>query len=78
MILSDMKLKIFALLLFAIPVSAQKKPLDHTVYDSWQKVDTTIISPTGKYIAYIVSPQEGDGNLSIRSRQGKTIEISRG
>ena len=78
MILSDMKLKIFALLLFALPASAQKKPLDHTVYDSWQKVDTTIISPTGKYIAYIVSPQEGDGNLSIRSRQGKTIEIPRG
>ncbi len=73
-----MKLKILALLLLALPAGAQKKPLDHSVYDSWQKVDTTVVSRDGNYVAYVVSPQEGDGTLYIRSRQGKTLEIPRG
>ena len=46
---------------------AQKKPLDHTVYDQWQSVKETVMDPNGQFIAYTVVPQEGDGMLFIRN-----------
>jgi dipeptidyl aminopeptidase/acylaminoacyl peptidase len=42
-----------------------KKPLDHTVYDGWQSIGSKIISNNGKWVAYTVTPQEGDANLVI-------------
>ena len=59
----------------------QKKPLDHDVYDSWQAVSGTVLSPSGKVISYAVNPQEGDGTLFIRMTEKKgarTLEIPRG
>lgn len=57
---------------------AQKKPLDHSVYDSWQTVANTQISTRGNYIAYEVNPQEGDGQLVIHPKRGKDIIVPRG
>lgn len=45
---------------------AQKKPLDHTVYDSWQSIGEKAITADGRYIAFEVKLQEGDGELVIR------------
>ena len=59
----------------------QKKPLDHDVYDAWQAVGGTTLSPSGKVISYAVNPQEGDGTLYIRVKEKKdvrTIIIPRG
>lgn len=56
--------------------SAQKKPLDHTVYDDWQNIGEKMISNDGKWIVYTVNPQEGDNELVIQSPDGaykKTI-----
>ena len=44
---------------------AAKKPLDHSVYDSWQSIDNEHISNDGKWVLYVVKPQEGDANLVI-------------
>ena len=58
-------------------VSAQKKPLDHSVYDGWQSIGERKISPDGKWVVYTVNPQEGDGKLVIQSANGaysKTID----
>ena len=55
-----------ALLCLQMTASAQKKPMDHDVYDSWQKVDGTMISDDGRVTAYSVTPQEGDATLYIR------------
>ena len=33
-----------SLLLFSIVVHAQKKPLDHTVYDQWQSIRDVVLS----------------------------------
>lgn len=52
---------------FFIVVSAQKKPLDHTVYDSWQSIGEKLISNDGKWVVYTINPQEGDNELVIRS-----------
>ena len=42
---------------------AQKKPLDHDVYDSWQSVSGVRRSDDGKVLVWNVNPQEGDGTL---------------
>ena len=46
---------------------AQKKPLDHSVYDSWQSIGEKTVSNDGNWVVYTVVPQEGDGNLYVRS-----------
>jgi hypothetical protein len=49
------------------------------VHDSWQSIGEKVISNNGKYVAYTITPQEGDGNLIIeRTNGGKLSEISRG
>jgi dipeptidyl aminopeptidase/acylaminoacyl peptidase len=62
-----MKRVFFLLGLFPFLSLAQKKPLDHTVYDSWQSLGEKIISNDGKWVVYTVTPQEGDADLFIRS-----------
>lgn len=57
--------------LFIVSLSAQsKKPLDHTVYDSWEAIGERLISNNGRYVAYTVNPQEGDGRLVISDAGG--------
>ncbi|MDB5230719.1 MAG: acylaminoacyl-peptidase [Chitinophagaceae bacterium] len=60
-------------------LNAQKKPLDHSVYDSWQSVGEKLISNDGNFIIYTVNVQEGDGVLVIqRSNGDKLLEVPRG
>ena len=66
-------LLISALLTLPLALAAQKKPLDHDVYDSWQAVSGTVLSPSGKVISYAVNPQEGDGTLFIRITGGEFV-----
>ena len=63
-------LSILLLLVMTVAVQAQKKPLDHTVYDNWQSIADRAISNDGKYVAYAINPQEGDGTLVLQSLQG--------
>lgn len=57
-----------------------KKTLDYTVYDSWKSIDRGyVISNDGKYVSYVISPQEGDSYLYIYSRTtGALDSIPRG
>lgn len=58
----------FVISLFTIHHSqAQKKPLDHSVYDSWQHIGERMISNDGKWVVYTIDPQEGDNELVIQS-----------
>lgn len=50
---------------------AQKKPLDHTVYDSWQHIGEQLISNDGKWVVYTIELQEGDNELVIESPDAK-------
>ena len=59
------------LLLFVGVSTAQKKPLDHTVYDSWQHIGERMISNDGKWVVYTIDPQEGDNELVIQSSDVK-------
>jgi dipeptidyl aminopeptidase/acylaminoacyl peptidase len=49
---------------------AQKKPLDHSVYDGWQSIGEKKISNDGRWVAYTVDLQEGDGALVLQSADG--------
>jgi hypothetical protein len=50
---------------------AQKKPLDHSVYDSWQSIGERMISNDGKWVVYTINVQEGDNEMVIQSSDAK-------
>ena len=61
------------------PAQAQKKPLDHSVYDSWQSIENHQLTADGRYLVYEINPQEGDGTLVVRRiSDGKEITLPRG
>jgi len=66
-------------LLFSYPLVAQKKPLDHSVYDEWESIGEKTISPDGRWVGFVRAVQEGDDMaFLIRSDGSKSIAISRG
>lgn len=67
-----------ALLSGSLALQAQKRPLDHDAYDSWQTVRNLSITPDGQTVCYNIAPQEGDGRLILRrSDSGEELSIER-
>ncbi|MEZ2335856.1 prolyl oligopeptidase family serine peptidase [Mucilaginibacter sp. RCC_168] len=67
-------LLLFSIFIF-LNVSAQKtakKPLDNTVFDGWQSISNQHISNNGKWIFYVVKPQQGDAELVITNATNTT------
>jgi dipeptidyl aminopeptidase/acylaminoacyl peptidase len=68
------KLLLVAFVLFSfLTASAQKtskKPLGQSVYDGWQSIDNEHISNNGKWIIYVIKPQEGDASLVVTNAAG--------
>lgn len=60
-------------LLLTNALIAQKKPIDHTVYDSWESVQNATISKSGKFIYYQIEPQEGDGKLELKNSKNQLL-----
>ena len=60
---------LFCLSVFLVCLTslAQKIPLDHAVYDSWQHIGEKMISNDGKWVVYTIDPQEGDNELVIQT-----------
>jgi dipeptidyl aminopeptidase/acylaminoacyl peptidase len=44
-----------------------KRPLTHQDYDSWRSIQGQTISRDGKFIAYALIPQDGDGEVVVRN-----------
>ena len=66
-------------ILFPSFLTAQKKPLDHSVYDSWKSIANLAVTKDGKYSASIIKEQEGNDLLQIFNLQtGKTYSVPRG
>ena len=67
------------LVLLSISSQAQKKPLDHTVYDQWQSIRDVLLSNDGNWMSYTVAPQEGDNILYIKHlKTNQSFNIDRG
>lgn len=63
----------FSVALFCFSMGyAQKKPLDHDVYDDWESVGTREMSPNGNWMLYSINPQEGDKTLYIQQAQSSS------
>ncbi len=57
----------------------QKPPLDLTVFDGWKNISANAISPSGKYIYYTISPQEGDAVTELKSNKNQLLlRVERG
>jgi len=69
---------LFIVFVFFTTSNAQKKPIDHTVYDKWQSITNAEISKSGNFIFYTIQPQEGDATAVLKNAKNNTIlEISR-
>ena len=69
----------FLFLLCASLAYAQKKPLDHTVYDTWESIGAKQLSNDGNWAAYSINQQEGDANLYFQhSLIAQKLKVSRG
>ena len=57
---------------------AQKKPLDHSVYDSWKSLNAVSVPRNGDILIYNINPGEGDSELVIENiRTGKKTVVPR-
>ena len=69
----------FLCIVFSLVSYSQKKPLDHTVYDSWESLGEKKLSSNGQWIAYTIDLQEGDGRLVLQKADSTfSLEIPRG
>lgn len=58
--------------------AVDKKPLDHSVYDGWKSINETSLSNDGQWLLYVLTPQEGDAELLIKSiKENRTYSIPR-
>ena len=57
-------LSLFTLSLLAQP--ATKRPLAHTDYDTWRAIQPQQLSRDGKLVAYVLNPQDADGEVVAR------------
>ncbi|MCX3265209.1 prolyl oligopeptidase family serine peptidase [Pedobacter agri] len=75
-----MQKRLTIILFFVVSFAyAQKKPLDHTVYDAWETVGTKQLSNNGAWAMYSVTQQEGDAQLYITNlKTNAKLNIPRG
>jgi dipeptidyl aminopeptidase/acylaminoacyl peptidase len=71
----QLRKKIVALFVLALFLSTsvfaqqtvQKRPLTHADYDSWRSIQGQALSRDGKFLAYALVPQDGDGEMVVRN-----------
>src|SRR4030095_14811363 len=66
-----------ALLIAALPFpllaqSAQKKALTQADWDRWRSITNPTLSNDGKWAAYTLTPQVGDGEFVVHATSGTT------
>src|SRR4051812_26041433 len=50
--------------------SVMKRPLTQADWDTWRAISGTSLSADGRWLAYTLAPQVGDGELIVRSTDG--------
>src|SRR5688572_2069572 len=61
---------LLATLVLTAPALAQKKALTQADWDRWRSIQGATLSNDGKWVAYTLSPQVGDGEFVVRSTTG--------
>ena len=62
----------FPLLAQQLAQSGQKKPLTQADWDRWRSINNPTLSYDGKWAAYTLQPQVGDGEFVVRATSGTT------
>jgi hypothetical protein len=57
--------------LFSREGTRLRRPLNHSVYDNWNKVSGECISNDGKWIVYVVEPRKGTAVVVYNSDTGR-------
>jgi dipeptidyl aminopeptidase/acylaminoacyl peptidase len=67
-------------LMVSVAATAQtKRPLHHRDYDGWNSIQSQVLSRDGKFLAYALFPEDGDGALVVRNlTTGKELRESAG
>jgi dipeptidyl aminopeptidase/acylaminoacyl peptidase len=69
-----MRARLAAVLLAGVLLGGGKRPLTHADYDSWRHIQDQKLSNDGRYLAYALFPQQGNGELVVRDLQtGKEL-----
>ena len=67
---------VFSILIISCLSSfAQKKVLDHSVYDDWKSITSVDITDDGLYSGNIINAQEGDNALSLQNLKTGKIHV---
>ena len=53
---------------------AQKKQLDHTVYDDWKSLSSSTLSKDGNFVSYEINPHRGDGYLYLYKYEAAVLD----
>ena len=60
-----------ALLLAAVPPAlGQQRALDHENVLQWKTIDDPSLSPNGGWVAFVLTPMEGDSTLTLKASNG--------
>jgi dipeptidyl aminopeptidase/acylaminoacyl peptidase len=59
-----------ATIVVATPALAQKKALTQADWDRWRSIQGATLSHDGRWVAYTLAPQVGDGEFVVRSTTG--------
>jgi hypothetical protein len=66
----------FSLSVIACVVLAQqaagKRPLNHSDYDAWRVIQQQQLTSDGKFLAYVLNPQDADGEVVVRNLASST------
>lgn len=55
---------------------SQKKPLDHSSYDTWKSLQSISVSDEAYFVSAIISPQEGDSVLLVHNlKNGQSLKV---
>jgi dipeptidyl aminopeptidase/acylaminoacyl peptidase len=65
-------LALLSLLTPGLLAQTAKRSITPADYDSWKSIQGTAISRDGKFVAYVMQPQDGDGELYVKSTSADT------
>ena len=54
----------------ALPAAAQQRALDHVDVLQWKTIDDPALSPDGNWLAFVLTPMEGDPALTLKAATG--------
>src|SRR5579864_2833007 len=68
--------RISSVALIAFAAFAEKRPINHSDYDSWRNIQNQRLSADGNYVGYALFPEDGDGEFVARNlKTGKEWRV---